>query len=167
MDLQAQDRAHRIGQKRPVVVYRLVIKDSVEEHILRTANSKRHLERLVIHRRRFKGARQQHLDQDAIGEDEFRALLQPIEGERGGAEASGPTTSRVKALGGSLEETNCLTEEDLALLLDRSPAALSGEGAGSQAAGSSIVRRVMAPSEPSALDGIAAGAPHSQGWAPQ
>lgn len=29
------DRAHRIGQKKEVYVYRLIVKDSVEEQIIR------------------------------------------------------------------------------------------------------------------------------------
>jgi superfamily II DNA or RNA helicase len=38
---QAADRAHRIGQERPVSVYRLVAKDTVEEGILRLQERKR------------------------------------------------------------------------------------------------------------------------------
>lgn len=34
-DLQAMDRAHRIGQKRTVNVYRLITKSSIEEKIMR------------------------------------------------------------------------------------------------------------------------------------
>ncbi|KAA0177833.1 hypothetical protein FNF27_01004 [Cafeteria roenbergensis] len=45
-DSQAEDRAHRIGQTRPVVVYRLVTAGSVEEALVHRANSKRALERL-------------------------------------------------------------------------------------------------------------------------
>jgi len=40
---QASDRAHRIGQQRPVTVYRLVAKDTVEERILELHRSKREL----------------------------------------------------------------------------------------------------------------------------
>ena len=40
---QAADRAHRIGQERPVMVYRLVAKDTVEERILDLQAHKRHL----------------------------------------------------------------------------------------------------------------------------
>ena len=36
-DLQAQDRAHRIGQTKQVTIYRLVSESTVEENILRTA----------------------------------------------------------------------------------------------------------------------------------
>ena len=34
VDLQAMDRAHRIGQKKKVYVYRLITKSTVEEKIL-------------------------------------------------------------------------------------------------------------------------------------
>jgi superfamily II DNA or RNA helicase len=40
---QAADRAHRIGQERPVIVYRLVAADTVEEGILRLQERKRAL----------------------------------------------------------------------------------------------------------------------------
>jgi superfamily II DNA or RNA helicase len=40
---QAADRAHRIGQERPVFVYRLVAKDTVEERILALQEHKRSL----------------------------------------------------------------------------------------------------------------------------
>jgi SNF2 family DNA or RNA helicase len=40
---QASDRAHRIGQQRPVTVYRLVTKDTIEEKILKLHANKREL----------------------------------------------------------------------------------------------------------------------------
>jgi superfamily II DNA or RNA helicase len=40
---QATDRAHRIGQTRPVMVYRLVAKDTIEEQILNLHAEKRNL----------------------------------------------------------------------------------------------------------------------------
>eukprot|EP00939_MAST-03C_sp_MAST-3C-sp1_P003838 g3838.t1 len=48
MDNQAQDRAHRIGQKKVVFVYRFVTEGSVELKILERANNKRSLERLTM-----------------------------------------------------------------------------------------------------------------------
>ncbi|XP_013389384.1 chromodomain-helicase-DNA-binding protein 1 isoform X4 [Lingula anatina] len=49
-DLQAQARAHRIGQKNQVSVYRLVIKNSVEEDIIERAKRKMVLDHLIIQR---------------------------------------------------------------------------------------------------------------------
>jgi SNF2 family DNA or RNA helicase len=40
---QASDRAHRIGQNRPVTVYRLVAENTIEEKIIRLHNTKRDL----------------------------------------------------------------------------------------------------------------------------
>lgn len=49
-DLQAQARAHRIGQKNRVNIYRLVTKSSVEEEIIERAKRKMVLDHLVIQR---------------------------------------------------------------------------------------------------------------------
>lgn len=49
-DLQAQARAHRIGQKNQVSVYRLVTKNSVEEDIVERAKRKMVLDHLIIQR---------------------------------------------------------------------------------------------------------------------
>lgn len=47
-DLQAMDRAHRIGQKKQVYVYRFVTEDAIEEKILERAKQKLRLDQLVI-----------------------------------------------------------------------------------------------------------------------
>ena len=49
MDLQAQDRVHRIGQTKPVIIYRLCTANSAEALILDRAGAKRRLEKLVMH----------------------------------------------------------------------------------------------------------------------
>lgn len=49
-DLQAQARAHRIGQKNQVNIYRLVTKSSVEEDIIERAKRKMVLDHLIIQR---------------------------------------------------------------------------------------------------------------------
>jgi len=48
MDLQAQDRCHRIGQTKAVRVYRLVTGNSIESRILERANCKKKLGNLVL-----------------------------------------------------------------------------------------------------------------------
>lgn len=48
VDLQAEARAHRIGQKSHVNIYRLITKNSVEEDILRRARKKLALDEAVI-----------------------------------------------------------------------------------------------------------------------
>lgn len=48
-DLQAESRAHRIGQTKDVKVFRLLSRETVEEDILERAKRKRVLEHVVIH----------------------------------------------------------------------------------------------------------------------
>ncbi|KAF1672703.1 SMCA1 protein, partial [Tricholaema leucomelas] len=48
VDLQAMDRAHRIGQKKPVRVFRLITDNTVEERIVERAEIKLRLDSIVI-----------------------------------------------------------------------------------------------------------------------
>ena len=52
LSMQAMDRAHRIGQTKPVLVFRLATGQSVEGRLLKRANSKLMLEKLVRHRQK-------------------------------------------------------------------------------------------------------------------
>ena len=49
-DLQAQDRCHRIGQTKPVMIYRLVTANTIDQQIVERAAAKRKLEKMVIHK---------------------------------------------------------------------------------------------------------------------
>jgi SWI/SNF-related matrix-associated actin-dependent regulator of chromatin subfamily A member 5 len=53
VDLQAQDRAHRIGQKKPVHVFRFVTEGTVEEKIIERADRKLFLDAAVIQQGRL------------------------------------------------------------------------------------------------------------------
>ncbi|XP_066590003.1 lymphocyte-specific helicase-like isoform X2 [Prorops nasuta] len=48
VDIQAMARCHRIGQTRPVLVYRLCTKGTIDETIIKRAEAKRLLEKMVI-----------------------------------------------------------------------------------------------------------------------
>ncbi|KXT06631.1 hypothetical protein AC578_8501 [Pseudocercospora eumusae] len=103
-DLQAQDRAHRIGQTRPVIVYRFATKGTVEQMLLEKADSKRRLEKLVIQKGRFRSRRGEGAGADFA---ELQRLLGKDDGERIDlAEGKG-----------------LLSDDDLAILTDRSPEA--------------------------------------------
>lgn len=117
-DLQAQDRAHRIGQTKPVIIYRLASKGTVEESLLDKAYGKRRLEKLVIQKDKFRslpGSKQlQQRDQTkTIAADNDHAIdidwiLQNDDFENYEPLAEG-------------EEV--LSDEDLRILMDRSEAA--------------------------------------------
>jgi SNF2 family DNA or RNA helicase len=48
VEAQAVDRAHRIGQSRPVFAYRLITRDTVEEKVLELQQTKRNLAASII-----------------------------------------------------------------------------------------------------------------------
>lgn len=52
-DLQAQDRAHRIGQTKEVRIFRLISANSIEENILARANYKLDIDGKVIQAGKF------------------------------------------------------------------------------------------------------------------
>ncbi|KAI1877096.1 uncharacterized protein JN550_001168 [Neoarthrinium moseri] len=74
-DLQAQDRCHRIGQMRPVVVFRFATKGTVEEELLMSADAKRRLEKLVIKKGGFKTMGQKMEQGEDLDKETLRALL--------------------------------------------------------------------------------------------
>ncbi|KAI1361774.1 SNF2 family N-terminal domain-containing protein [Xylaria arbuscula] len=112
-DLQAQDRCHRIGQTRPVIIYRFATKGTVEEELLLSADAKRRLEKLVIKKGGFKNMSQKLDNSEDIDKETLKALLLK-DGEI------------YKHSGGD----KILSEEDIEILLDRSDAAFDRAAAG-------------------------------------
>ncbi|KAK3146253.1 hypothetical protein QOZ80_3BG0263630 [Eleusine coracana subsp. coracana] len=78
MDLQAMDRCHRIGQTRPVHVYRLATSHSVEGRIIKKAFGKLKLEHVVIGKGQFE---QNSAKPNALDEAELLALLRDEQAE--------------------------------------------------------------------------------------
>ncbi|WOL03050.1 ATP-dependent DNA helicase DDM1 [Canna indica] len=76
MDLQAMDRCHRIGQTRPVHVYRLATSHSVEGQMIKKAFGKLKLEHVVIAKGQFQ---QERTKPNTLEEAELLALLQDVE----------------------------------------------------------------------------------------
>merc|ERR1719164_34472 len=75
MDLQAQDRCHRIGQTKTVMVYRLATADTVEEKVLHAAKQKLKLEQLVVSKGKFKNVGEKTNVDEKLAEDELKDLL--------------------------------------------------------------------------------------------
>lgn len=68
-DLQAMDRAHRIGQTKTVRVFRLLTENTVEERILERAETKLRLDHVVIQQGRLVDAAQK------LGKDQVLSMI--------------------------------------------------------------------------------------------
>lgn len=72
-DLQAMDRAHRIGQKKQVKVFRFVTDNSVEEKILERATQKLRLDQLVIQQNKAPAQKKQ---KESDSKDALLSMIQ-------------------------------------------------------------------------------------------
>ena len=150
-DLQAQDRAHRIGQKRNVVVYRLATRGTVEEVLLSKADGKRRLEKLVISKGKFKswgergsrGKKGKQEDEEEEGIDALQKALADVDGER-------------MDFGGNEDATgdDLLSEKDLETLIDRSEEAYERAEKGVGRKGD-VFQSVKTGKESAFLEGLA------------
>eukprot|EP00587_Corethron_hystrix_P001491 CAMPEP_0113309202 /NCGR_PEP_ID=MMETSP0010_2-20120614/7346_1 /TAXON_ID=216773 ORGANISM="Corethron hystrix, Strain 308" /NCGR_SAMPLE_ID=MMETSP0010_2 /ASSEMBLY_ACC=CAM_ASM_000155 /LENGTH=1329 /DNA_ID=CAMNT_0000164419 /DNA_START=73 /DNA_END=4062 /DNA_ORIENTATION=+ /assembly_acc=CAM_ASM_000155 len=97
-DLQAQDRCHRLGQTRPVNVYRLVTENTIEEKIVERAQQKLKLDAMVVQQGRLK-------EKDSkVSKEEIMAAI------RFGADAV------------FRSDESTITDEDIDVILERSKA---------------------------------------------
>ncbi|KAI4169959.1 MAG: hypothetical protein LQ343_005341 [Gyalolechia ehrenbergii] len=101
-DLQAMDRAHRIGQTKQVVVFRFVTEQAIEEKVLERAAQKLRLDQLVIQQGRAQQAAKQ-----AASKDELLNMIQ--HGAEKVFESKGPT--------GSLASKSDLSDDDIDAIL--------------------------------------------------
>jgi ATP-dependent DNA helicase len=110
MDAQAADRAHRIGQTRPVLIFRLVSKHTVEARIMQRATEKRQLEALVIAKGKFRApTAAASKEKGETAADAAKALL-ALEAEKIEVVPDNATG-----------RASVLSDADLNALLDRSP----------------------------------------------
>lgn len=161
MDLQAQDRAHRIGQTKPVLVFRLVSAHTIETKILQKAGNKRKLEALVIQQGKF-GKVVDENGRVLLGRKE-RAHQSTAEMARALLDLEGEEINVASA------DDTIISDADLEILLDRSPAAFAREkgwsaglgkvGAAGRdaqlAKGQKTAFEVFVPAKDEAADGLA------------
>lgn len=97
-DLQAMDRAHRIGQTKQVMVFRFVTENAIEEKVLERAAQKLRLDQLVIQQ-----GRAQQQTKGAASKDELLGMIQ-----HGAA-----NVFNTKGATGTLARSNDITETDI------------------------------------------------------
>jgi len=110
-DLQAQDRCHRIGQTKRVMVYRLATAGTVEQKVLDSAKNKLKLEQLVVSKGKYKDIGQVTDKNDKLQETELNDLLK-----------FDPSKA---ALG---RDSDVISDEELLQVLDRSDGVKVGKG---------------------------------------
>ncbi|KAK2806796.1 hypothetical protein FQN50_005658 [Emmonsiellopsis sp. PD_5] len=103
-DLQAMDRAHRIGQTKQVVVFRFVTENAIEEKVLERAAQKLRLDQLVIQQ----GRAQQQV-KNAASKDELLNMIQ-----HGAA-----NVFSTKGATGTLAKGNDISEDDIDAILKK------------------------------------------------
>ncbi|EON69503.1 hypothetical protein W97_08763 [Coniosporium apollinis CBS 100218] len=103
-DLQAMDRAHRIGQTKQVMVFRFVTENAIEEKVLERAAQKLRLDQLVIQQ-----GRAQQPAKNAASKDELLNMIQH------GAEKVFQSQGGIGVVGGKAD----LTDDDFEAILSR------------------------------------------------
>ena len=107
MDIQAQDRAHRVGQKKEVRVFRLISMSPVEEEILERARFKLGIDQMVIQSGKFNAS---------SSVDERKDFLAHVlrEGVKHGPEVRAPSDEEInKLMARSEAELELFTKIDL------------------------------------------------------
>lgn len=137
-DLQAMDRAHRIGQTRNVIVYRFATRNTVEQQLLESAEAKRRLEKLVIRKGGVRNDRSAARGADKEQEvEDLQKLLRRSDGERFDIEGT--------------EAGKILDNEELEILLDRSDEAYERAEKGLDVGGDGTMFQAVGKREEGAL----------------
>jgi len=114
IDSQAMDRAHRLGQKRQVTVYRLITRGTIEERIRKRALQKEEVQRVVISGGAPAGGEKivdfnnrttrENRTKDIalwLADDEQAAAIEKKEAELAEQESKDPSKKRKKTTGGA------------------------------------------------------------------
>lgn len=138
MDIQAQDRAHRIGQTKPVLIFRLLSAHTIESKIMQCATAKRKLEALVIAKGAFP-----FLVSLPVVETHAECILGKFKAPAGAVSHKKETMAEMAASLLRLEgekidvvpnttegKRSVLSDEDLEMLLDRGEGVFSERGKG-------------------------------------
>ncbi|TIC05781.1 hypothetical protein E3Q16_01818 [Wallemia mellicola] len=133
VDIQAMDRVHRIGQTRPVLIFRLITQNTIEQRMMDVAKSKRKLESMVIAEGQFKQDKKS-AKQDAATS---KALATQARLEFALKELD---ISAVKTVA---DDEKVISDEELNNLLDRSDDAMKRKQGWTHSEGTSNVAQVM------------------------
>jgi ATP-dependent DNA helicase len=135
-DLQAMDRAHRIGQTRNVIVYRFATRNTVEQKLLESAEAKRRLEKLVIRKGGVRNNAERSVEKEQEVE-ELQKLLRRSDGEKFDIAGEG--------------EGKLFSDKELEILLDRSDEAYERAEKGLDVGGEGQVFQAVGKREEGAL----------------
>jgi ATP-dependent DNA helicase len=145
MDLQAQDRAHRIGQTKPVLVFRLVTNHTIETKIMQRATEKRQLETLVIAKGTFLSSTLTKMPLNVPATGKFRAPTMAAEKPQTKQQTMVQIAADLLRLEGEQikvvpkgevgKKTVLLSDQELEMLLNRNPNEMANRGQGWNSAG--------------------------------
>ncbi|KAI8049215.1 SNF2 family N-terminal domain-containing protein [Syncephalis plumigaleata] len=164
MDLQAQDRVHRIGQTRPVIIYRLVTSNTLESRVLECATAKRKLEKLVIHRGRFRDAMDRSTVSAPLGMKELAEIL--LENELESVNRHDPTSedtvyaSNTSTSKKTTNNSNLLSASDMDKLMDRSEEAYQRAADAKQALSTGVAASATTATTTSGAFSLVSNSPH-------
>lgn len=131
-DLQAQDRCHRIGQTKPICVYRFVTANTIDQRIVERAAAKRKIEKMVIHKEKFKsGIKNFSSSLKPLTSNELLDLLQ--------------SNDHQVAVNSSTKTGSVISNRDLDRLLDRSDLYEQWKAAGNKDDGSFVKKKTKEP----------------------
>eukprot|EP01041_Mallomonas_annulata_P001537 gene1537-2965_t len=132
-DSQAMARCHRVGQRKSVVIYRLITADSVEIEMLNKQISKKKLERLTIH-----GGDYRQAGQRSSGQLTVTRLRELLEDDVKNLARMSQTTASAPAqftAARGIELPNEISQEEMDLICDREALFREGDDSSSKSGG--------------------------------